>query len=437
VNDRPTFHRPRVSRETRHLLATALLAVVALWVLGRVRYPDGSPTQNPVPALLTQLNPRPALSDLVNESEQLRARLGASLLPVELGASRVAAIRVRDDTALALDPRAEGQQPAHDDRPGAFDAASGGSADREPAEPITSDAATGLTLLRVRPAATPLAPTPWTPRAFDEPHFLMASVASQGAVAFQPVFVALLQPVASPAWPAPIWAVPGPSDLQPGSFVFTQEAQFAGLVVRYDDGVAIVPGAMLLAEANRLRQLPPRPPGFLGVDVQALTPSLAAATGSRQGVVVTRVDPAGPAAGHLMPGDVIEAADGRWLSTRAHWDVRGARLRAGDRIVLGVRRQGEWRDVQLAAARRAGDAVPLGLTLRRVANVGSEVIDVSPWSAGAAAGLERGDIITLVGVFTAPTPAQIRAAFTAAAEGPPVLLAYSRGSTSHVATLHP
>ena len=424
-----------MSRETRQLLTTVLLAVVALWVLGRVRYPDRPPTPNPVPALLTQLTARPPLGELAAESTQLRARLGASLLAVQSGRSAVAAFRIRDDTALALiapddsersDPPASAQHP---DLPGVPGTGA--------ATPIAADAATGLTLLRVEAAAAPLAPAPWTPRQLEEPRYLMASVASPGVVALRPAFVPSLQPVASPAWSGPIWAVPSASDLQPGSLVFTEEAQFAGLVVRHEDGVAIAPGAMVLADANRLRELPPRPAGFVGIEVQPLTPALAAATGARRGVVVAWIDPAGPAAGQLLPGDVIEAADGRWLPTRAHWDVREARLGAGDRLVLGVRRHGEWRDVQLVATGVSGRALPLGLTLRRLAGVGSEILRVDRPSAAAAAGIEPGDVITLIGTVTAPSPAQIRTAFESAAEGPPVLIALTRGTTSRVATLHP
>ncbi len=46
--------RPRVSRETRLLLTTALLSVVALWILARIRFPD-QPAGTPVQPLLTQL----------------------------------------------------------------------------------------------------------------------------------------------------------------------------------------------------------------------------------------------------------------------------------------------------------------------------------------------------------------------------------------------
>src|SRR4051812_13987822 len=48
-------YRPRISRETRRLLMTACVAVLTLWVLARIRFPDRAGTPNPMPPLLTQL----------------------------------------------------------------------------------------------------------------------------------------------------------------------------------------------------------------------------------------------------------------------------------------------------------------------------------------------------------------------------------------------
>ena len=48
-------YRPRVSRETRLLLTAGVLAVAALWLLARIRFPERPATPNPVPAVLSQL----------------------------------------------------------------------------------------------------------------------------------------------------------------------------------------------------------------------------------------------------------------------------------------------------------------------------------------------------------------------------------------------
>src|ERR671918_398413 len=95
--DRIEPYRPRVSRETRLLLSTALIAVVALWVLARVRFPDQPPPQNPVQPLLTQLTPRPTFADLASEVAALRPRLEPLL--VRDPASGLSLVRVESSSA--------------------------------------------------------------------------------------------------------------------------------------------------------------------------------------------------------------------------------------------------------------------------------------------------------------------------------------------------
>src|SRR5687768_3000282 len=104
--DRIQSYRPRVSRETRMLLTTALVAIVALWVLARVRFPDRPAPQNPVQPLLTQLTPRPTFADLAAEIAGLRPRLDPLLVPAS---ATVAGLRFQDDVALAWrDPWQDG-----------------------------------------------------------------------------------------------------------------------------------------------------------------------------------------------------------------------------------------------------------------------------------------------------------------------------------------
>src|SRR5262245_36473844 len=101
-------HRPRIARETRRLLMTAALAVLTLWVLARIRFPDRPVTPNPVPPLLSQLTGVPRFSDLATAIDDVRGRLAPSLMalvPVGTGGGgsaarrtdRVPALRIRDD----------------------------------------------------------------------------------------------------------------------------------------------------------------------------------------------------------------------------------------------------------------------------------------------------------------------------------------------------
>jgi S1-C subfamily serine protease len=238
-------------------------------------------------------------------------------------------------------------------------------------------------------------------------------------------------------WPNQIWVVPAQTDLVPGSFVFTRDALLAGLVIDHDGRRAIVPGEVLLAEAERLLVPKVTTPGHLGIDVQPLTPPVARATGAVSGVVVTRVDASGPAAGRLAAGDVLEAADGDTFWTLLHWDTRAARLAAGEAITLRVRRGGELREVALVAA--PPPAPPpnpsLGLALRGIVGTGAAVVKVDPGSVAEKAGLLAGDVITRIADIEAPSSGQIRRTFAAAADGQALLVALMRGDAHRVTAL--
>jgi hypothetical protein len=420
-------YRPRVSRETRSLLTAAVMAVAALWLLARVRFPERPVTANPVPSVLSQLASGPKYDDLAGEIAQLHARLQPSLIaldgPSTLGSPqaspRVAALRLRDDLAVTLIPPGPNRETPNG------------------ASILARDAASGLAVVRVpAPLPAPL-PVPWTPRQPQQSRYLVASAASPEGVSLRPVFAASLDPIESPLWSDPLWLVPGRPDLVPGSFLFTSTAELAGLVIAYRGGLAIVPGGTVLSEAERLLAAPPGPAGVIGIEVQALTTPVASVTGASGGVVVTWVDPAGAGRQQLMAGDVIEAAGGGALATRHHWDVRVARLTVGETLNLRVRRRGNVRDVALVATapvtRPANRS--LGLTLRARPKIGAEVVRIEPGSAAHRAGLTLGDVITLIADVPAPTPAQVTRSFTSASPGQHVMVAVTRGEAHFVTTV--
>lgn len=411
-------HRPRVSRETRLLLTTAFIAFAALLALARVRYPDRPATPNPVQPLLTQIAPRPTFDGLATEISQLQPRLEPLVIPFDAAHGVVPALRIGGDMAVTL-------------------LGAGGAGERELSEQfVRIDPASRLALLQVPgPPAPP--PVSWSPAQTGRPRYLIASDASTSALSWRPVFVGTFAPADSPVWRGRIWAVPVQPDLVPGSFVFTPDALLAGLVVEDAGRRAIVPADVLLAEAARL--LVPRvsPAGYLGVQVQQLTPPIAKATGASSGVVVTHVDAAGPAAGIVAAGDVLEAADGDGLPTPAHWNTRVARLVAGEMLTLRVRRGGQSQEVALAATGPLTPAASraLGLTLRPVAGMGAAVVRVDPGSTADRAGLLAGDLITRLADRDAPSPRQVRSEFAAAAEGEALLVALTRGESHHVTAL--
>jgi S1-C subfamily serine protease len=303
-------------------------------------------------------------------------------------------------------------------------------------EEIARDPASHLAVVRVPDGAAP-APPIWSPGRFDYPRFLMAADVSGDGISFRPVYVGSLSPLTSPIWAGTIWALPEATEIAPGTFVFTVEGEVAGLVVERDGRHAIVPAGTVVAAADRLAREGPRRPGHLGVQVQALTPALSAATGASLGAIVTWVDPLGPAAKHIEVTDVIEAVDGEAVTTFEHWEARRSRLVEGEGIVLKVRRGGEVRDVPLTAA-----VVPtppanrsLGLTLRSIRQVGVEIVRVEPGSTAFRAGLEAGDVITRFGDVDAPSAGQVSRVFAATPDDRPVLAAVTRRSAHLVFAL--
>jgi S1-C subfamily serine protease len=160
-------------------------------------------------------------------------------------------------------------------------------------------------------------------------------------------------------------------------------------------------------------------------------------TGAPVGVVVTWLDANDVGAEHMMVGDVIEAVDGLALANRQHWDVRMARLSAGETLTIRVRRKRELSDVALVARAPAERPVSrsLGLTLRGRVKIGAEVVRVERASAADRAGLAVGDVITLIGNVQAPTPAQVVQSFGSIEQGQRVIVAVTRGDTHFVTTL--
>jgi hypothetical protein len=411
-------YRPRVSRETRLLLTAGLIAVAALWLLARIRFPERPVTPNPVPSVLSQLTSVPKYDDLAGEIAQLQARLQPSLLsldvPTAVGSlqtsSRAAAMRLRDDLAVTLVPPGSSRERWTD------------------AALVARDPASGLAVVRV--------PMPWTPRQPQQPRYLVASDVSLEGVSLRPAFVGSLNPIDSPMWSEPLWAVPAGTDLAAGSFLFTNGAELAGLVIPYRGALVIVPGTTVLAEAERLVATPPGPPGAIGIEVQDLTPPVASVTAASAGVVVAWVDPDAAISEQLMRGEVIEAVDGRALATRQQWDVRVARLSVGETLSLRVRRQDEIREVALVANAPAAQLSnrSLGLTVRARTQIGAEVVRLERGAAGDRAGLIPGDIITLVANVSAPTPAQVMRAYNSMRQGERVIVAVTRGDAHFVTT---
>jgi PDZ domain len=420
--ERAPMHE-RLSRETRHLLVAACIALVALWVLARLRFPDTPATANAIPPLLTQLSQRPAFADLASEVARVQNRLAGTVVALPdreavesagqlVVQSRRSGLRIRNDVAVVLLEDLDRQR------------------DRGRPDLIAFDRATGLALARVDGVSPGPSPAPWAADRLDAPRYLVATTLSREGVSFEPVFVGALHPTPIPGWSGPVWLLPVGTHLTTGSFLFTHDGELVGLVSREGSENAIVPGETLLADAERLLERRAMAPGGIGVTAQALTPALSAATGSSTGVIVAWIDPKGPASSQLAIGDIIESVNGSPLGDVRDWEVRTSRLSAGETLDLGVRQRGTARAVKLVATAlpAQGASRSLGLTLKWSASVGSEVLSVDRGSAADAAGIVAGDVITSIGTVTMPAPAQIRRAYASAGDAESLLVAVTRGN---------
>lgn len=420
-------YRPRLSRETRRLLLTALVAMVTLWALARVRFPDRPPAASPVPPILEQLTGPPTFADLAARVGEIRTQLADSLVALPAAANapgggarvqRIVALRVRDDLAVIVTPPALRHANA---------AALG---------IVAEDHSSGVVLVQTQMNTRPQVPIFWSPRDLQQPRYVLAASASPTDISLHPAFIGSLTPMKTSQWPEAVWVLPSDVELAAGTLLFTEQGELVGVVAPCDAGLAVVPARVLLAAAERLIEAPPQTFAEVGVEVDTLTPQLASAAGAKAGVMVAWVDPAGLAASMLRIGDVIESVDDVPITSVEQWRVRAARVSVGDTLRLLVTRRGVQRPVTLAVPASTSDnGTVLGLSMGTVARVGTEVVRVAPGSAAESAGIVAGDVITAIGTLNAPSPAQVGAAFDRMDEGDITIVAIRRGGVHRVVAL--
>jgi hypothetical protein len=429
--DTESVRRPRVARETRLLLGVAVLAVVALWALARLRFPDRSPSQQVVAPILAPLVARQGFAGLEGQLSDATARLGPSMVIVRTAAGPRSGAGV-PQVALRLQKEIGVYLAAGD---GALAADAG-------VLPIARDV-TGLRVVAVPPGPAAPVAVSWFRRDPLAPRYLLQTSASDAGVSLSPVLVGGLVPEDAALWTGSLWRASTGAGLTSGSFLFTPDGEWIGLAVTRGGRPAIAPAELVvrLAEARLTRtdgaEL------TLGVDVQAMTPALAGLLAFPNGVAVTRVQADGPAHGILHVGDVVHAADGRPLPTLEHWRRHLADLGARP-TNLAVWRDGESRILAvtpgpLVPAPGPAPAVtsrPPGLTLRLVPGQGSVITALPPDSPMAEAALRVGDLITRLGATNAPTPGDVRAAL-AARGAPGLLVAFTRDGQPALTVIAP
>lgn len=186
--------------------------------------------------------------------------------------------------------------------------------------------------------------------------------------------------------------------------------------------------------------------GWLGVQIQAVTPELAAGLGLDRpdGVLIAEVLADGPASkSNLRAGDVILSLNGQPLENYRDLPKRVAATPAGSRLNLEVWRNGKPWQVAITVGQMPDDTqqatLPtgvapdasqprLGLALApltpelRLQNgldanrEGLYVTQVEPGSPAARAGIEAGSLISMVGADPLTSPEQLQAAVRKAVE---------------------
>lgn len=165
---------------------------------------------------------------------------------------------------------------------------------------------------------------------------------------------------------------------------------------------------------------------WLGAGVQDVTPQIAAAAGmpKAEGAIIAQVDPNGPSAGKLQPGDIVTGFNGNSVHEARDLSMDASRAKIGSNAHLTVVRQGHQQDISVRMGRlpsqlaghsqgsptsgtenapRLGVSVsPLDGDTRQQLGLadnvhGAVITDVDPDGAAAQAGLRSGDVIEQVG----------------------------------------
>jgi serine protease Do len=207
--------------------------------------------------------------------------------------------------------------------------------------------------------------------------------------------------------------------------------------------------------------------GFLGADIQSITPDMAASLGLKdeKGAIVASVIPNGPAAkAGFEQGDVVTAIDGKPLEDSKDLVRRVGSSVAGSNSDFTIQRDGQTRTIKVTIGARPDEkvasaepatpssmpatasAMGLGLTAltpdaRRAYNLGSGVegvviTKVDPSSDAADKGLQAGDVVLKVGSRAVHTPQDVKDGVAEAQKGgrkSVLLLVASQGRSQYVA----
>ena len=302
------------------------------------------------------------------------------------------------------------------------------------ADILAADAIRRVALVRVPegPAST----VPLLPLAdLQTPVYVVAVEGTRAGITLRPVFLGRADRFGDPRWDRPLLALSGAGVTAPGALIFSLDGRFIGCVVADGDGVSIAGARDVIDTVDRLAA-GPSTPGDAGIVVQPLTASLAAATRTPAGVVVSDIRERGPADGVLEVGDVVTAMNGEPFELPESLLLRIAQAGPATEMSMTVSRQGVIREVRMTLA-AAASVPPESRTgplidLQYLRGTGSAVRAVAPDTPAAAAGLNADDVIVRAGSVRAPSPAQIQRLIRQLPPGEYLLLTVHRDGRQRV-----
>ena len=233
----------------------------------------------------------------------------------------------------------------------------------------------------------------------------------------------------------------GPSFDVDGNVVGVNTAIFSPSGGSVGIGFAI-PAESVKAVVAQLKQTGQVTRGWMGVEIQQVTPDIADSLGLKQaeGALVAQPQPDSPAAkAGVKSGDVITAVNGQTVKGANDLARKIAEMAPGTNASLTILRKGEQETVSLTLAKmpetqqaNAGaedhgqgnaDLPKLGLSLAPAGAVegaggqGVVVTGIDPNGAAAEHGILTGDVILDVGGRSVATPSDVRTAVRDARAG--------------------
>jgi S1-C subfamily serine protease len=429
----------RAPRETRLLVATLIVSALVLLLLAQLRFPDNpdlvvDATAQP----LDRLAARASYDELAAGVARVEAQIFPNLVVLQLAAPDDDSPRALADV-LSLDTREVAPRHVPALRTSGItalatlgpDARVTGVVGREGQAAGVARIIAADPLRRVAVVNVPLAAARTIVRlplaSLQTPTYVVAIEGTSAGITARPIFLGNRERYVATRWSRPLLPLGG-SAVAPGALIFSLDSQFIGAVVREGGTLAIAEAQDVYDTIDQLSAGVIAGPADAGLSVQALTPALAIATGTATGVVIADVDPEGPAAGLVRPGDVVTRVEGQPVTSPEELLLRVAEFTHGASVRLGVTRDGEPLDVSvmLALAPAIADGSAPGEPVLEADPAGVRVVVVPPGSALAEGGVRAGDLVVRAVELDAPTPGALADRLAATAPGDFTLLIVRR-----------